>query len=185
MEDDAIVALYWARNEDAISETDRKYGPYCRTIAWNILKSWEDSEECVSDTWHRAWNAMPPQKPDRLPPFLGRIVRNVSISRWRKGQAQKRGCGVALLLDELEDCLPAPQDVERELEARELTRAVEHWLGRLEREDRLLFLRRYWYGDEVKTLARRRRISPNQAAKRLRRLREGLRRYLEQEGVTV
>ena len=84
MEDAAIVALYWSRDEAAIAETQRKYGAYCRTIAQNILGSWEDAEECVSDAWHRAWNAIPPQRPDSLPAFLGRIVRNLSLSRWRR-----------------------------------------------------------------------------------------------------
>lgn len=185
MEDDAIVALYWARDESAISETSQKYGPYCRAIAWNILGNREDAEECVSDTWHHAWNAMPPQRPNKLPPFLGRIVRNLSISRWRRERARKRYSGMELLLSELEDCLPAPQDVEGALEAKELTESVERWLEGLERDDRVLFLRRYWYGDEVKALARRRGVRPNQAAKRLQRLRERLRRHLEQEGIPI
>lgn len=105
MDDGAIVARYWSRNESAIAETDRKYGPYCRVIALNILGSREDAEECVSDTWHSAWNSMPPQRPGSLSAFLGRIVRNLSISRWRRERAQKRYNGVDSLLSDLEDCL--------------------------------------------------------------------------------
>ncbi len=185
MEDAAIVALYWSRDEAAIAETDKKYGPYCRAIAQNILTVREDAEECVSDSYHHAWNAMPPQRPDRLPPFLGRIVRNLSISRWRKERAQKRYAGLESLLSGLEECLPAPQDVERTVENRELTRRVEGWLEGLPRDDRALFLRRYWYGQEVQALARAWGVSPNQMAKRLQRLRKSLKRDLEQEGFAV
>ena len=108
MDDAAIIELYWARDEDAIVQTQQKYGPYCRTIAKNILGVPEDAEECVSDTWHRAWNAMPPQRPDSLGAFLGRIVRNLSISRWRRERAQKRYAGLEEQLSELEDCPPRP-----------------------------------------------------------------------------
>lgn len=182
MEDAAIVALYWSRDEAAIAETQRKYGPYCRAIALNILSSREDAEECVSDTWHSAWNAMPPQRPGSLSAFLGRIVRNLAISRWRRERAQKRSGGLEVLLSELEDCLPAPQGVEDAAEGRALTRRVEGWLEGLGREDRAVFLRRYWYGQPVKALAGEWGVAPNQMAKRLQRLRGQLKRELEQEG---
>lgn len=183
MEDADIVALYWDRDESAITETDLKYGPYCRTIARNILSSREDAEECVSDTWHSAWNAMPPQRPGSLSAFLGRIVRNLSISRWRRERAQKRFNGLEVLLSELEDCLPDPKRVEDAVEGREVTRRIETWLEGLEREDRAVFLRRYWYGEEVKALAKTWGVGPNQMAKRLMALRRGLRQVLEQEGL--
>ncbi len=182
MEDTAIVALYWDRNENAIAETERKYGAYCRAIAQNILSSREDAEECVSDTWHNAWNAMPPQRPGSLSAFLGRIVRNLSISRWRREHAQKRFSGLETLLSELEDCLPSSGNVEGELEGKELTALVERWLETLDKEDRVVFLRRYWYGDEVKTVARAWGVGANQMAKRLMRLRRELKQELEREG---
>lgn len=182
MEDAAIIALYWSRDESAIAETQQKYGPYCRTIARNILSSREDAEECVNDTWHHAWNAMPPQRPGSLSAFLGRIVRNLSISRWRRERAQKRYAGLEVLLSELEDCLPGPGSVEEAAEGRALTRRVEGWLEGLDREDRAVFLRRYWYGQEVQALARDWGTGPNQMAKRLQRLRKDLKRRLEQEG---
>lgn len=185
MDDAAIIALYWSRDEAAIMETDKKYGPYCRAIAQNILTVREDAEECVSDSYHHAWHAMPPQRPDRLSPFLGRIVRNLSISRWRRERAQKRYTGLESLLSGLEECLPAPQDAERAVEGRELTRRVEGWLEGLPRDDRAVFLRRYWYGQEVQALARAWGVSPNQMAKRLQRLRKSLKRDLEQEGFSV
>ena len=182
MDDAAIVALYWSRDEDAIAQSERKYGAYCRAIATNILGSPEDAEECVSDAWHNAWNAIPPQRPDSLSAFLGRVVRNLSISRWRREHAQKRYSGLEALLSELEDCLSAPGGVEESLEGRELTLAVEKWLEGLERDDRVLFLRRYWYGEAVKALAKERGVSANGMAKRLLRLRRDLKGYLEREG---
>ena len=185
MDDAAIVALYWARDEDAIVQTQRKYGPYCQTIAKNILGSPQDAEECVSDTWHRAWNAMPPQKPDSLSAFLGRIVRNLSISRWRRERAQKRFSGLEAQLSELEDCLPAPAGVEEAAEGKELTALLERWLEGLGKDDRVVFLRRYWYGEEVKALAKARGVGANQMAKRLLRLRKDLKGFLEREGYTV
>ena len=118
MEDSAIIDLYWAREERALSETDTKYGGYCRSIAHNILKNREDSEECVSDTWLHAWNAMPPQRPSILSSFLGRITRNLSFTRWEAARAQKRGGGqTEVLLSELADCLPGGERVDARLDA--------------------------------------------------------------------
>lgn len=185
MDDTAIIDLYWARSEEAIIQTDKKYGSLCRSLAFNILSDRQDSEECVNDTWHRAWDTMPPQHPNSLRAYLGRIVRNLSISRLRARTAQKRGGGLDLLLSELGDCLPAPQTVEQELEAQDLANAISRWLHGLPRYERTLFVRRYWYADAVKTLAGERGLSPNQMAKRLLRLRESLRTYLEQEGICV
>lgn len=185
MDDAAIISLYWSRDESAISETEYRYGKYCRSIAERILSSAEDAEECVSDTWLNAWNAIPPQRPDSLSAFLGRIVRNLSISRWRKEHAQKRFSGLEALLSELEDCLPAPDRVEKEVEGGELTAAVERWLEGLEKEDRVLFLQRYWYGEEVKALAKAEGMGANRMAKRLMRLRRDLKRELEKEGFTT
>lgn len=185
MDDGGIIALYWSRDEGAITETQRKYGSYCRAIAMNILGSPEDAEECVSDALHSAWNAIPPQRPASLPAFLGRIVRNLSISRWRRERAGKRYAGLDVMLSELEDCLPAPGGVEDVVEGRELTQRIERWLDGLSREDRAVFLRRYWYGEEVRALAKAWRVSPNQMAKRLLRLRRDLKRDLEQEGYAL
>jgi len=186
MEDQAIVALYWERDERAIQESEQKYGPYCWTIAWNILSSREDAEECVSDTWHNAWNTMPPQRPHSLAAFLGRIVRNLSISRWRREHAQKRYGGMEALLSELEDCLPGPGgSVEDILTGRELVEALERWLDSLPAQERALFLRRYWYGQSVRQLAGECGVTPNAMTKRLLRLRKELKQKLEQEGAAL
>ena len=182
MEDTAIIDLYWARDEGAIAETDRKYGPLCRRVAINILVSREDSEECVNDTWHRAWDTMPPQRPDSLRAYLGRIVRNLSVSRLRARTAQTRGGGLEIMLSELEDCLPAGGTPEREVEAGELAGAISAWLRTLSTDDRALFVRRYWYGDGVSALAGEWGCSANQISKRMLRLRQALKARLEKEG---
>lgn len=185
MEDIAIIDLYWRREECAIAETDKKYGLFCHRIAMNILGSFQDSEECVSDTYGRCWATMPPQRPRSLRAYLGAIVRNLSISRYRSAHAQKRFGGAEVLLSELGDCVPAPDSVQRRVEAGELSGILSRWLEILPAEDRALFLRRYWNGDSVKDLARELSVRPNALTKRLLRLREGLRRYLEEEGVAV
>lgn len=111
MQDSEIIALYWQRDEAAIAETSRKYGAYCFRIAGNILTAKEDAEECVNDAYHRAWNAIPPERPEHLGAWLGRVVRNVALGRWQHAHARKRNRGMTTLLSELEDCIPAPQNV--------------------------------------------------------------------------
>ncbi len=185
MEDGQIVALYWARSQGAIAASEEKYGALCRGISYNILRSHEDAEECVNDTWHRAWDTMPPQRPQSLGAYLCRIVRNLSIDRWRARKSLKRGEGLEALVLELEECVPAVPSAEEQWETEEIAAAVERWLDTLEDRDRGLFLRRYWYGDSVKDLAGRLGWSPNRLAQRLGRLRKGLRRALEEEGVSL
>ena len=185
MEDLQIIDLYWQRDERAIRETDGKYGALCHRIAMNILSSYQDSEECVSDTYGRCWDTMPPQRPCSLRAYVGRIVRNLSISRYRADHAQKRFAGAEVLLSELADCVPTPDNVQRTVEAGELGELISAWLDTLEREERALFLRRYWSGESVAELAGESGLRPNALTKRLLRLREQLRRYLEERGVTV
>lgn len=185
MEDIQIIDLYWLRDESAIRETDTKYGAFCHHIAMNILHSFQDSEECVSDTYGRCWDTMPPQRPGSLRAYLGTIIRNLSISRYRACHAQKRFGGVEVLLSELADCVPAPDHVQRTVEAGELSGLISDWLENLGQEDRALFVRRYWNGDAVKDLASELGVRPNALTKRLLRLRENLRRCLEKEGVAV
>lgn len=185
MEDHAIIELYHRRNEQAITETDRKYGPLCRSIALRLLSIREDAEECVNDTWHAAWNKMPPDRPQVLSAFLGRITRNLSVSRWRREHARKRFEGMEILLSELEDCVPAPGTVEESLERRLLAQFISAWLDTLTEEDRRLFIRRYWFGDPVKNLAAEQGQNPNRLSQRLLRLRKSLRDFLESEGVTA
>lgn len=185
MEDIQIIDLYWLRDERAISETDSKYGAFCHKIAMNILRSFQDSEECVSDTYGRCWDTMPPQRPMSLRAYVGAIVRNLSISRYRAQRAQKRYNGAEVLLSELADCVPAPDSTHRAAEVRELSELISRWLWGLGEESRALFVRRYWNGDAVKDLAQELDVRPNALTKRLLRLRESLRDYLEKEGVGV
>ncbi len=184
MEDAAIIGLYWARDEEAIAASDRKYGKLCRSLSRDILDSREDAEECVNDTWQKAWNTMPPQRPNSLRAYLAKITRNLSIDRWRAGRAEKRGNGLTILLDELEEALPAPS-AEELTEARETARTIERWLDTISPADRIAFLQRYWYGQRVDMVAKQAGCSSNSMVKRLGRLRDGLRRALEQEGINV
>ena len=186
MEDSKIIDLYWARKEQALAETDAKYGSYCRTIARNILRNFEDTEECVSDTWLHAWNSMPPQRPGILSAFLGRITRNLSFDRCKYQQAAKRGGGaLPLALDELGECIPASGRVEHELEKKELAAAIDRFLRTLPERECSMFLRRYWYVDSVQSIAARYAIKENTAKSILFRTREKLRRYLAGEGIIV
>lgn len=179
MEDAKIVQLYWERNEEAIEETHRRYGGVLTGIAYNILQSREDSEECVNDTYHRAWDSMPPQKPVRLLAYLGRITRNLSINRWNEDRAQKRGG--SMLLTELSDCIPSRHSVEDEVDTRVLAAVIGGWLDSLPQEERALFLRRYWFCDSLDALAAECDTTLNKLAGRLYRLRQKLKTTLEQE----
>lgn len=185
MEDVQIIDLYWRRDEEAIRATDSKYGSFCHRLAMNILHSFQDSEECVSDTYERCWETMPPQRPGSLRAYVGKIVRNCSISRYRAGHARKRFDGADVLLSELAECVPGPENVQRTVEARELGQFISDWLVSLDKESRALFIRRYWNGDPVRDLAAELNVRPNALTKRLLRLREALRRELEREGVSV
>ena len=185
MEDAAIIELYWQRSEQAVEETRTKYGGYCYGIAFNLLRSPEDAEEIVSDTYHAAWNAMPPERPRSLRAWLGRITRNLSLKRWDREHRQKRDVGLTTLLSELGDCLPSPDMVEKAAEAKELSAVIDGWLAGLSKPDRQLFLRRYWYGIPLQDLARERNLSPARLAQKMLRLRQSLRKTLEKEGISL
>lgn len=183
MEDTQIIELYWQRNEQAIAETSSKYGAFCFSIAKNILSNQEDAEECVNDTYHQVWNVIPPQRPVKFRPWLGKIVRNIALNLWNKNHTQKRYAGMTALLSELEDCIPSSQTVEQEIEEKELTEHIERWLRSLDREDRILFVRRYWNGVALRDLAREKGTAPGKLAQRMYRLRIDLRTVLEKEGI--
>ena len=186
MDDNRIIDLYWARSEEAIQESDRKYGPYCRTIAWNILQDRGDSEECVNDTWLQAWNAMPPKKPSLLKAFLGKITRNLALDKYRFYGAQKRGGQETdLALEELRGCVPHPTTTEQAIDDLALTQALDRFLAGLKPETRKLFLRRYWYASPIRDIARDYGMSESKVKTTLFRTREKLRVFLEQEGITL
>ena len=186
MEDHQIIDLYWARNEQAITASDAKYGPYCRTVARNILWNEQDGEECVNDTWHRAWESMPPQRPSLLRAFFGTITRNLALNRWEKQHAQKRGSGqLPLALEELSQCVPDATTVEQAIEERELTVLLERFLDNLPQRARTIFLRRYWYLMPVKDIARSLSVSESTVKMSLLRSRNKLRELLEREGICL
>ena len=183
MDDSSIVALYWNRSEQAIEETDKKYGSYCYSISYNILASREDAQECVSDTYLAVWHAIPPRRPGILSAFLGKIARHLAIDRWRKSSAQKLGGGeMALALDELEDCVADSHTLEQTLDRRELSRSVNAFLAGLPETERKVFLCRYWYLDSVKEIAASFGFTESKVASMLLRLRKRLRAHLEKEG---
>lgn len=185
MDDDQIVDLFWNREESAIEQAAEKYGSYCQTIALNILSNREDAEECVNDTWLRVWNAIPPERPKVFRAWVGKITLRLALNRWHKNHSQKRYAGLEEVLSELEECLPSDEMIEQQIAVNEITRIINQWLGTLEREDRVIFVRRYWYGDTVKQLALECGVSPGKMAKRLFLLRGKLKAALAKEDVLV
>lgn len=185
MEDSAIIDLYWSRDQRAIEETAGKYGSFLHTLVWNILRSRGDTEECVNDTYLRAWNAIPPARPAAFRAWLGRIARNLSLDRWKAERTRRRGGGAEILLGELEDCVPAPRSVEQHLEDQEIASLISAFLRRLPAESRVVFLRRYWYGQELKDIAAERGCGVGKVKSSLFRTRKALRAYLEEEGIEL
>ena len=184
MDDNAIVALYWARDERAVQETARKYGAYCHTVAFNVLKNRQDAEECVNDTYVQAWNAMPPQRPCALRAFLGKITRNLAINIYRAAHTKRRGGGqIPMVLEELEDCFS--DGPETALEEAELTRLLDRFLRQLPQKDCCVFIRRYWYLDSMMEIAARYHMALGSVKSSLHRSRKKLKAYLEQEGIFV
>lgn len=186
MEDEAIIQLYFARDEQAVQETDRKYGRYCFTLANGILHSDQDAEETVSDTYLKTWNAIPPKKPEVLKLFLAKITRNLAFTRWRSYSAQKRGGGeMELVLEELEGCIAAPGGVEERLNGKELTLTIRRFLDTLPEREQNIFLRRYFFVEESDVIARRYGMKRATVLRTLSRTREKLRAHLIKEGYGV
>lgn len=183
MEDTEIIGLFWSRKESAIQATTNKYGRLLHSIAYHILANHEDSEECVNDTCFKVWQTIPPQKPVSLTAYLGRIVRNLSINRWQEKHAQKRFGGTEILLSELGECIPSNETVEQETDAHELAEFISEWLTVQSQDNRILFLRRYWFGDSVKALSLQTGTAANKLAGRLFRLRQDLKSAMEKEGI--
>lgn len=186
MEDKDIIRLYLERSDKAITETALKYGTLLSGIAYGILRSREDAEECVNDTYMRAWNSIPPNEPQRLSAFLGRITRNLSLNRYEQMTAQKRGGGsMELALEELEECVPSPENVQNEAEGAELALLINSFLKRLGRESRIIFMRRYWYFCTVSEIAEDMHIGESKVKMSLHRTRKKLKQFLEKKGVAI
>ena len=186
MDDQAIVALFWARDERAIEELSRKYSVYCRSIARNILKDSADAEECVNDTWLSTWNSLPPRKPALLSAYVAAITRNLSLSRYRADHAAKRGGrSLAFSYEELQESVPDSCSAEDAVSARELGTLLDQFLRSLPDRDCCLFLRRYWYYDTITQIAHRYGMTEGTVKTRLHRIRKKLKLYLEQEGYSL
>lgn len=185
LEDSKIIELLYARNEQAIRELSVKYGAVCSRIAGNILKNNLDAEECVNDTYLAAWNTIPPEKPEPLRAYIFRIVRNIAIAKYHANASIKRNSYYDVALEELENCLSACVTVEQEMEGKELSQLIDRFLGTLDQESRILFVRRYWYSDSVSELAGKFRISSNNVSVRLSRIRKKLKKYLRKEGIAI
>ena len=186
MNDEQIIELYWQRNEIAIQATKTKYGSYCYTIANNILGSSEDADECVNDTWLRAWNSIPPQRPARLRMFLAKITRNLSFNKFKAKRAKKRGSGeIEIVLDELEECLADKTHVESAYQAKELGQSINQFVRTLSERDGNIFVRRYFFTESVADISERFRMTPNNVLVVLSRTRQKLKAHLEREGYAV
>ena len=185
MDDAKIVQLYWDRDEQAIPATAEKYENYCTTIARNILENCEDAEECVNDAYLGTWNAIPPQKPNPLLAFVCKIVRNVSIMRHRTNTAMKRNSSFDVAISEIEQCIASPETVEEALEAKSLARIIERFLDTLTEENRVIFMRRYWFSDSYTDISNRTGLTEKNISVRLTRIRNSLRNYLVKEGVLL
>ena len=180
MKDQDIISLYFDRDERAIIETDKKYGKLCMDISMNVLKSKPDAEECVNDTYLKTWNRIPPVRPDSLGAFVCRIVRNFSIKRYRDLHRARRNRDLTVSLEELEDCIPMPEEAQALL-----SDLITEFLKSQGETDRVLFMGRYFYALAVNDLAKRMDMTPNAVSLRLGRTREKLRSYLEERGYRV
>lgn len=186
MTDQQILELFWARSEDAITQTDRLYGRYFRFIAREILRDEEDAKETVNDAYLKAWNTIPPQKPNPLKAFLGRITRQLSINRLVQNTAQKRGGGQYFLaLDELEECIPDGSSEEKLVSKIALTDALNRFLRELPPEQRQMFLLRYWYTRSIADIATSFGVSQSKVTSLLFRVRAKLKEHLEKEEFSV
>lgn len=186
MEDLQIVKLFWQRAETAITETDKKYGRYCHSIAYHILYDDEDSKECVNDTYLKIWESIPPHRPDPLSAFIGKITRNLALNRYRYRHAQLRGSGqVPLVLDELHECIPDPKTTDKMITDLLLTEIFNRFLSGLSQENRIIFMQRYWYFTPVRQIAKDLSVTESKVKMSLHRSRKKLKEQLEKEGVTL
>lgn len=186
MDDKQIVDLFWKRSEDAIKETSKKYGRYCHSIASRILNNEEDAKECVNDTYLKAWKSIPPKRPEMLSAYLGKITRNLALNRWEYYDAKKRGSGqISVILDELQECIPATNHTESIVDKLHLTEALNRFLATLPAEKRKIFVRRYWYMSSIKEIAKDYHMSESKVKMSLLRLRKECQEFLEKEGITI
>lgn len=182
LEDSKIIDLFFARSEQAIDMLAKKYGGVCTKIAENILNNRLDVEECLNDAYLGVWNTIPPQRPNPLISYVSKIVRNRAIAKYHANTALKRNSYYDVALDELSECLADISSVEDEVTANELTKILNDFLATLDKDKRVMFVRRYWYADSVTDIAKRFHVSNNYVSVNLLRIRESLKEYLKKEG---
>ena len=183
MTDEKIIELLFERSERGIRALEEKYGRVLYTVAYNILNNRQDAEECVNDAYLGAWNAIPPARPEALLAFVCRIVRNLSLKRYEQNTAEKRNSHFDVAMEELDSCLASTATVEGEIEERELGATIEAFLDSLSKENRVIFLRRYWFSDAYADIARRVGLTEKNVSVRLTRIRKQLREYLSEREV--
>ena len=184
MDDKQIIRLFFERSERAITELSRKYGALCFQIADGILNDAQDAEECVNDTWLGAWNSIPPQSPDPLRAYICRIVRNHALKKYRANTALKRGNQFEVSLSELEDCIP-DNSLDEQLAVNELSAQINAFLAGLSRDDRVMFVKRYWFAETVSEIADAFHVTENNVSVRLGRIRGKLHQYLDRKEATI
>lgn len=185
MEDQQIIALFHQRSEHAIEELSKKYGALCMQLACNIVGNAHDAEECVNDAYLALWNSIPPKEPDPLCAYLCAVVRNISMNRYDHNHAAKRNSPYTIAIHELEGCIPSPRSTEEEIEAKHIAHSIDLFLKTLDKRSRVLFVRRYWYGEPIAALAIRFGTSRHMISVRLFRIREKLKKHLRKEGVHI
>lgn len=185
MEDKAIIELFWARSQQAITETADKYGKRLQGLSMNILHNYEDAEECVNDTYHAAWNTLPPEKPDFFFAYLARLTRNFSFGIYDYKHAKKRTADIVELSRELECCIPAPNEFERKAESEEIGKVLSLFLREQSVPMRRVFVQRYWYAQSICDISRDCDMSESKVKSILFRMRGKLKRYLEKEGINI
>ncbi len=185
MLDEEIIELFFARSENAISQLDAKYGKLCIQTSYNILGDSSDAEECVNDSYLGAWNAIPPTRPNPLLTYLLKIVKNISLNRYHKNQAQKRNSAFDMAVEELEEVLASRDTIESVMEANELTKEIEAFLDSLSQENRVIFVRRYWFFDTYEQIAKRTGITEKNVSVRLTRIRKQMWEYLTERGIVL
>ncbi len=183
LNDNRIIDLFFERSEQAITELSGAYGVLCNNIAFHILGNAQDAEECVNDAYLGVWNTVPPKRPNPLRSYVCRIVRNLAIKQYHHNTAQKRNSVYDVALDELENCFPSSDSVEGAFDAAQAARCINAFLATLSRENRVLFVRRYWHADSIDDLAALFQTSNHNISVRLSRIRAKLNNYLIQEGV--
>lgn len=185
MDDEKIIEMFFARSEQAIKELDIKYGKLCHKLAYNILGSRSDAEECVNDAYLGAWNAIPPAKPNPLQAYICKIVRNISLKLYYKREAVKRNSAYDIAMSEIEEVLSSPNTVEDEIEARELARIIEDFLETMTAENRVIFMFRYAYSDTYADIAKKVGLTEKNVSVRLSRIRQKMKQYMIEREIYI